>query len=263
MRVASLMAITFLLAGCTVKGPHWGANAAYVPSGARVQRGLVRALKDPNTWIPAAGAAVFAIGDLDENVSEWAGRETPIFGSVQDADDWSGRLRNFNRIAGPLTILATDSGRCRTGTIVANKLRGTAVDAGAVALTAVTVEQLKQGVGRKRPNGVNTRSFPSDRAAEASVFGAIGRENVNWIRMPQYARTAAKATFTTATWLSAWGRVEAKAHYPSDVLTGMALGNFFAKFAHETFILQPCDCRISCGASPDGTGVGVSVNLKR
>jgi len=37
-----------------------------------------------------------------------------------------------------------------------------------------------------------------------------------------------------------WARVEAQKHYPSDVLAGMALGNFMAAFIYDAFMgLEP------------------------
>jgi hypothetical protein len=33
-----------------------------------------------------------------------------------------------------------------------------------------------------------------------------------------------------------WGRVEAQAHYPSDVLVGYALGHFFSAFINDAFL---------------------------
>lgn len=261
--MVSLLALgVSLLCGCSSTGAHWGERASLVPGTHRVQRGFLRAVRDPQTWVPAAGAAVFAIGDLDERVSDWASEETPLFGSIENADRWSARLRNINRIAGPATILATDSGT-RVDRAAWNKVRGAAVNASAIAGTSFIVDWLKTDVGRKRPNGVNRRSFPSDRAAEAAVGGAIARQNLDWVRMPHEARKVAQAGLTTTSLLAAWGRVEAKAHYPSDVLVGLALGNFLARFTHETFIGHPTDARVGVGITPRGDGVGIQVSLDR
>jgi membrane-associated phospholipid phosphatase len=37
---------------------------------------------------------------------------------------------------------------------------------------------------------------------------------------------------------TAWARVEAKKHWLSDVLWGMALGNFIANFFYDSFLLD-------------------------
>lgn len=230
-----------LLASCTSAGPHWGANAAYVPSHGRVVRALHRAATDPRTWVPAVGAAVFSLGDLDENVSEWASRETPIFGSTDDADAWSGRLRNVTRFTTLTTAALADSGQ-RPGQIAINKLRGLSVDAAAWLVSDRITEGVKGAVGRERPNLANDKSFPSGRAADASVLAALSDRNLEYVHASPGLRRAARAALTGVSVLTAWARVEAKAHYPSDVLAGMALGNFVGVFMHDAFLARPCDC---------------------
>lgn len=42
--------------------------------------------------------------------------------------------------------------------------------------------------------------------------------------------------FTTLTVSTAWARVEAKSHFPSDVLAGMALGHFIGAFINDAFL---------------------------
>jgi membrane-associated phospholipid phosphatase len=39
----------------------------------------------------------------------------------------------------------------------------------------------------------------------------------------------------------AWARVEARKHYPSDVLAGAALGHFLTAFIHDAFLNLPED----------------------
>ena len=54
--------------------------------------------------------------------------------------------------------------------------------------------------------------------------------------MPRGARVAANVGIEFTIFGTAWARVEAGEHYPSDVLFGMALGNFFARFATGAFL---------------------------
>jgi membrane-associated phospholipid phosphatase len=55
----------------------------------------------------------------------------------------------------------------------------------------------------------------------------------------------------------AWARVEARVHYPSDVLFGAALGHFLAAFIHDAFLNLPDDryTDVSTFALEDGVGV--------
>lgn len=48
-----------------------GEDATLFPDGERIKKAAVHSLKDPDTWVPAAGAAVFSIGDWDKRVSQW------------------------------------------------------------------------------------------------------------------------------------------------------------------------------------------------
>ena len=44
------------------------------------------AARDPWVWIPLAGAAGLQIDNWDRDVSDWARRETPLYGSRQNAE---------------------------------------------------------------------------------------------------------------------------------------------------------------------------------
>jgi hypothetical protein len=54
--------------------------------------------------------------------------------------------------------------------------------------------------------------------------------------------------------------VEAGAHYPSDVLVAMALGNFFARFATDAFLGS--DGRESIAITATDGGALVSWNVR-
>lgn len=47
---------------------------------------------------------------------------------------------------------------------------------------------------------------------------------------------------------TAWARVEADVHYPSDVLTGLALGHFIAAFFNEAFLMPKKNDHFCFGA---------------
>jgi len=63
-------------------------------------------------------------------------------------------------------------------------------------------------------------------------------------------RTTFEIGAGTITAGTAWARVEAGAHYPSDVLVGVALGNFFAAFFTEAFLGLEPGARLSFSAEP-------------
>jgi hypothetical protein len=57
------------------------------------------------------------------------------------------------------------------------------------------------------------------------------------MRLPLQVGNIVLATFT------AWARVEAQKHYPSDMLAGAALGHFLTAFIHDAFLGLPEDMR--------------------
>jgi hypothetical protein len=61
---------------------------------------------------------------------------------------------------------------------------------------------------------------------------------------------SAKAIETGFGYATAWARIEAGAHYPTDVLAGAALGNFVSLFVHDAFLGG--DCSVSVTVTPQG-----------
>jgi hypothetical protein len=60
--------------------------------------------------VPLAGAAVFAIDDFDEKVSDWAVEHNPIFGTEDTAADTSTTLKRILRVEAYTTAVLTPSG---------------------------------------------------------------------------------------------------------------------------------------------------------
>jgi hypothetical protein len=202
-----------------------GASCASVWSAARA------AAADPATWVPLGGATAFALGDLDEELSDWAREETPLFGSEEGAGDASDAIRDFVRaeaivLEGLHLIVARDEGN-------AAWLGPPAAALGSAFVEDTLVEAIKSATDRERPSGVDDRSFPSSHAA--GVANSAFAANEIWRRDFGAATWTPAAVFANSTLvgLGAWSRVEAGAHYPSDVLAGVALGHFLGRFAHE------------------------------
>ena len=179
------------------------------------------------------------VDSWDEDVSEWARDETPIFGSEGSAQDWSDGLRNAAVAGYAVSVLATPS-----------KARNAAVGVGAFAVTAGITEGLKVATERERPNGVDDKSLPSGHAANAAVFNTLAVHNLQAIDMGPRLRTSLEIGAGAVTVGTAWARVESGDHYPSDVLVGMALGNFMGAFFAQTFLGLEPDARMSFGAEP-------------
>jgi membrane-associated phospholipid phosphatase len=220
-------------------GSRWGDVATLAPGWQRVRASAVMAVRSPWVWAPLAGAAVLQIDSWDEDVADWASDETPVFGSPQTADDWSDGLRIASAVGYGASVLATPGGDLDADWLLA-KVQGTAVGAGAFAATAGVTSGLKSLTSRERPDGSGDDSLPSGHAATAAVFGTLTVRNLRSIDIPAPMRATLGIGAGAMTAGTAWARVEAGQHYPSDILIGIALGNFMGAFFTEAFLgLEP------------------------
>ncbi len=234
----------FFLAGCGTleNGRGWGQDALWPVDLGRVARAGRDALLSPATWVPLVGAGVFALGDLDDRVSDWASEHHPLFGSQSGAGDASNYLVGLLGAEALGTALATPSGDT-PGAWALAKLKGGAVEAGAVAATGALSGWLKDGSNRERPDGSDNESFPSGHTSLAFAFATLANRNLDSIDFLGDFRTPLQISNTVLASGVAWARVEAHKHHPSDVLFGAALGHFLNAFIHDAFLNLPEDSR--------------------
>jgi len=235
--IAPALGILALASGCSTlpSGKGWGASATIVPGWEHVKDAAVNAAKDPWVWGPLAGAAAFQIDNFDRRTSNWAREHTPVFGSEQNATDWSDHLRSVCVAAQVGTLLATPSGDDARRWFI-NKIKGEFVEVAAVGATGLATNELKSAAGRARPNGSDNESFPSGHSSSSAVHSELAIYNLESIDMGAGWNTAAEIGIRTVAFGTAWARVEGGWHYPSDTLAGMALGNFLASFATHAFM---------------------------
>ena len=241
MRVPLAVAVLCLCSACATlpDGSRWGDAATLTPGWQRVKASAVDAARSPWVWGPLAGAAVLQIDSWDEEISDWATDETPVFGSLKNAKDWSDGLRDATILGYAASVLATPSGEL-DGDWFAAKARGAAVGVGAFAATAGVTEGLKLLTSRERPSGADDKSFPSGHASNAGVFSTMAVRNLQTVDTSPALQKTFQIGAVALTAGTAWARVEAGAHYPSDVLFGVALGNFMGAFFTDAFLgLEP------------------------
>jgi membrane-associated phospholipid phosphatase len=268
MRIIHLRAVLLLAAfggvsgcGSLPDGTRWGAAATLTPGWNRVGESALDAARSPWVWAPLAGAAVLQVGSWDEDLAEWAREETPVFGSESSAADWSDDLRTAAVAGYAVSVLATPSGAV-DGDWFAAKARGVAVGAGAFGATAGITDALKSATSRERPNGRDDASFPSGHASTAAVLGTLTARNLQHLDLRPATRTALEIGAGAITAGTAWARVEAGAHYPSDVLAGVALGNFMGAFFTQAFLgLEPGE-RLALSAEPTRGGATLRWQLR-
>lgn len=259
-RLSLMITMLFILSGCGTmsNGRGWGQNATLFPGWDRVGKAAYDAAVSPWTWVPAGSAALFQIDRWDKHVSNWASDKTPIFGSQKNAENWSDYLTCTSGALYGATALLTPSGD-QGGEWITNKMKGFIVGGGALGLTEAGVVSLKKAVKRERPNGDDDASFPSEHAAVSASLATLAAKNVNALELPWKAEAASDIGLGLVTLGTAWARVEAKKHYPSDVLAGMALGHFISSFMNDAFLgirgLNP-----EADISRNGFYLGVSWN---
>lgn len=233
MRRTALLSLA-LLSGCAAL-PHdrqWGADATPAPGWSRVAQAARSAMADPRVWAPLAAAAALQVGDWDHDASDWAREHTPVFGSTANARRRSDDLRDAAGHAWLATALAADSGEAW----FAGKARGLAVDALAVTATGTLTGAMKSGFDRQRPDASDRRSFPSGHASGAAVRTALASRHLEFAPVVPALRTTLDVGLDALTLGTAWARVEAGVHYPSDVLAGMALGRFLGAWCNDAFL---------------------------
>jgi len=131
--------------------------------------------------------------------------------------------------------LVAPSGDSTAGWIEA-KAKGFGVEGGAGIVTLGTVEVLKTTVQRTRPDGSDKQSFPSGHSTGAAFFSTVSSRNIEALSWSEGTTTAAQIGLGALTAATAWARVEANKHYPSDVLAGVAIGHFFGAFLTDAFL---------------------------
>ena len=228
------------------------------PSGARWKQAAAHALKDLGTWIPLAGAAVVSIDDWDREISDWAVENTPIFGSSENARAASDPLWVATQLSMAGTALAIPN---RDGPWQ-RKSERLVVEELSVLLSAGATSAIKGLVDRERPDGSNTRSFPSGHASQSFTMARMACLNVDDLPgLSRGWRITLKSTFITLAGATAWSRVEGGKHYPSDVLVGAALGNFVAVFVHDAILPAASNTRFDATLSRRKISFSIAIGL--
>ena len=195
----------------------------------KIQSASVNAVKKKSVWIPLLSAAVIGVTDADDSTSDWATEHTALFGSAGAAADGSSDLVSTLMVSAVISsLLAESDSRGRFKRVAINGL--------AVSSNHRITRGMKNLAKRERPNGLSDQSFPSMHASNAFVAAEITSRNLAFMQLDDRKRSYFDAGLYTLASTAAWARVEAGAHYPSDVLAGAALGSFLAGLFNETFL---------------------------
>jgi len=225
-----------LFCGCGTlpHGKGWGEDATVSPGWDKVGKAVYNSMVSPFTWLPVAGAAILQIDNWDHKLSGWASDKTPIFGSQVSADNWSNYLLYTSGAIYGTTALLTP-GRDRAGEWLTDKMKGFIVGGAAIGLSEGVVGILQPALDRGRPDG-SRQSFPSGHATAAASFSTLAAKNIGTLQLARHTEIAAESGLVLITAGTAWARVEAKRHYPADILAGMAIGHFISAFVNDAFL---------------------------
>ena len=255
-RTLALPLCLVFISGCSTTG-NWGSQATFRPGWQRVKQAAINAAKDPKTWIPLVSAAVFGTRDYDQKTVDWATKNTPVFGSVEDAKDASDDLDSLSTVNYVATVFATPSG---SGTSAAwNKTRGLSFGLVAMGVNRHVTGRIKEATDRERPDGRGNNSFPSGHTSSATIAAALASRNIDHMNISENQKRTWQISSYTIAGLTGWARIEGNKHHPSDVLAGFALGNFLGRFLNDAFI-APDDqdkLELGVGIGPDGDAVFV------
>lgn len=237
----SFLFLLLVTTGCSSalpNGRRWGEDAVLKPGWQSVGNSAWNALASPAVWAPAVGALVMQIDNFDNRLADWAVEHHPLFEEEDRASRVSELFQRASFLAYGTSVLATPSGEIDSEWGV-SKVKGLGVGLAAYGLTEVSTEGLKALTNRDRPDRSDDRSFPSGHSSRSAVWSMLAIRNVENAQLPTWAEYGSKAGLMLLPYASGWARIEAAKHHPTDVLAGIALGNFFALFINDAFLGYP------------------------
>ena len=222
--------------GTLSNGRIWGQNATFTPGWDRIKESAAKAALSPETWVPVAASLALQVDNMDKRISDWASTRNPVFGSQENAQNWSNYLE-YSSVAAYLTTVVATPGGDDTSDWLTSKAKGLTIGLATGVAAVGSTSFLKTIANRARPDDSSTDdSFPSDHTTASSAFTNLTRKNLESISLSPGERLFADIGLVGISAGTGWARIEAKKHYPSDVLVGYALGHFLSSFINDAFL---------------------------
>ncbi len=235
------LSLTFFLlvlnSGCGLlarKG-GWGKKAFWPLRGERAAWALKKNASSAHVWGPLAGAGLVHLAGVDRKIGRWAVKETPVYHDGENAAEWSDTLNNASKnVALTATVLTPSyDEEGSVGGWAWSKAKGTGVVMVSSMSARYSRDRLAHSFPRLRPNGLNRGSFPSSHTTKAATWATLTRHQLDAMGVPDGWRIGVQAAASTMAFGTAWARLEAQKHYPSDVLVGWAVGSFVSGFLYD------------------------------
>ena len=195
--------------------------------------------KDTLAWLAIGTAASAFTRPVDVAVTREMST-TPAMRELRSGNIIGGKEFQFGASLAALTI-GKISGSERVSDVSSKVLRAQIM---AMAVSGV----LKKAVQRERPDGADTRSFPSGHTSVSFASATVLQRELGWkVGIPAYA---------AATYVG-MARIEKKKHYLSDVAFGAAIGILSGRTVtigsgNKRFAVSPM-------ATPGGGGVSFTL----
>ena len=234
--------LALLMSGCT--------NLGQTPLLPRLQSAAVVTVKQKSVWVPLLSAAVVVLADADDGISDWAVDHTPLFGSPPAADDASDVLVESLMVSALVSSLLAEPDQ-------GNRFKPILVNGLSLVANQKVTKGIKQLAKRKRPTRLSDQSFPSLHSSRAFAAAEITSRNLALIPLRERTRLFLDAGIYTLASTAAWARVEGRAHYPSDMLAGAALGGFIVGVFNEVFLSRNPSAMVSFHPIPHGAAVSL------
>ena len=216
-------------------GRTWGEDAKFLPGWERIEKAAIKAATSPETWVPLSSAFIIQLTNTDAQIARWASQTNPIFGSQENADRFSDYSLYFSRMAYYSSMVLTPGGKSFDQWF-SSKLKGAAIGLASTQVNERSVSYIKHEGERLRPDKTDYLSFPSGHTSKVAVHNMLTLRNLENSNFCSCARTGLHIGLSTVTLTTAWSRIEANRHYPTDVLIGAAIGNFLGSFINDAFI---------------------------
>lgn len=221
------------------------------PTSSRFKNALRETLYDPSLWLGAVSAAAIVASGEERSISRWAYETNPVFGSVQRAENFSYYLRNASMGSTALIYLLRNLPREEWS--IEDPLINAGAIATSTALTTGTAFSLKHTTRRLRPDSSDSHSFLSGHTSIASVCNTLSSKMIAGMSFPKTHRVFYLSGLSFMTAATAWARLEAGKHFPTDLIAGAILGTFVGNVVYGTLMgpYQPEKSRIDIHFTPE------------
>lgn len=240
MKQGVLLIFLFMTVSCSIlkKEGQWGTKAGFPVKGERILYALKKNVSSPHFWAPLASAGIISVSGLDGTLSKFASESHLLTSDHESTDKLSDRLNTILEIERYASIFVASSWNEDDGWggYALSKLRGGVVTELSARSTKPANDSLRSFIHRRRPDHSDHRSLPSGHATEASTSRALIARNLDSSRIDESAKKVVNAVNGAITGAVMWARVEARRHYPSDVLAGYSVGYFVSSVIYDSLM---------------------------